>query len=175
MTKMDLEDTDSSRSTSGSAVAGKPDAVNDAIKLTHLESDSQILAAFSVMQQLRPHLIRADDFLDRVRRMQKTDDYRILAILNNTDVIAIAGYRIQENLIHGRFLYVDDLVTLDTARGQGCGAKLLQALKVIGIEAGCTRLSLDTGLSNSLAQRFYFRQDLLSTGLHFGMPLSNQC
>ncbi len=145
----------------------------DSQRIIHLESDSQILAAFSVMLQLRPHLKDARDFLERVRRMQQTEGYRILAIENMTNVIALAGYRLQENLIYGPFLYVDDLVTLDTARGTHCGAQLLQALQKIGKEAGCARLVLDTGLANSLAQRFYFRQGLLSGGLHFGMPLSS--
>lgn len=144
---------------------------SDTIIVAHLENETQIRAAFSVMQQLRPHLANAHDMLERVQRMQQNDGYRMLAIWNNTDVIAVAGYRFQENLIYGPFLYVDDLVTLDTARGQRCGAKLLHALQTIGIDAGCARLVLDTGLANSLAQRFYFRQGLLSTGLHFGMTL----
>ncbi|WP_193087928.1 GNAT family N-acetyltransferase [Advenella sp. FME57] len=143
----------------------------DTIILAHLDNETQIRAAFAVMQQLRPHLANAHDLLERVQRMQQNDGYRMLAIWNNTDVIAVAGYRLQENLIYGPFLYVDDLVTLDTVRGQRCGAKLLQALQTIGIDAGCARLVLDTGLANSLAQRFYFRQGLLSTGLHFGMTL----
>src|SRR5690606_37166290 len=133
--------------------------------------ENQILAAFTVVQQLRPHLTDAQDMLERVQRMQQ-NGYRMLAIWDNTDVIALAGYRMQENLIYGPFLYVDDLVTLDTARGQRCGARLLHALQTIGIDAGCARLVLDTGLANSLAQRFYFRQGLLSTGMHFGMALS---
>lgn len=143
----------------------------DTIILAHLENETQIRAAFAVMQQLRPHLANADDMLERVQRMQQNAGYRMLAIWNNTDVIAIAGYRLQENLVYGPFLYVDDLITLDTARGQRCGARLLQALQNIGTDAGCTRLVLDTGLANSLAQRFYFRQGLLSTALHFGMTL----
>ncbi len=142
----------------------------DTTRLAHLENESQILAAFTVMQQLRPHLTDAQDMLERVQRMQQ-NGYRMLAVWDNTSVIAIAGYRMQENLIYGPFLYVDDLVTLDTARGQRCGARLLQALQTIGIDAGCARLVLDTGLANSLAQRFYFRQGLLSTGMHFGMAL----
>ncbi|MGX9937738.1 GNAT family N-acetyltransferase [Advenella kashmirensis] len=144
---------------------------SDTIILAHLDNETQIRAAFAVMHQLRPHLANADDMLERVQRMQQNDGYRMLAIWNNTDVIAIAGYRLQENLIYGPFLYVDDLITVDTARGQRCGARLLQALQNIGIDAGCARLVLDTGLANSLAQRFYFRQGLLSTALHFGMTL----
>ncbi len=150
-----------------------PGAASDALTLAHLQTESQIRAAFSVMHQLRPHLKDATDFLTRVQRMQQIAGYRILAVMNNTDVISVAGYRLQENLIYGPFLYVDDLVTLETARGQHCGAKLLRALQQIAIEARCTRLVLDTGLANSLAQRFYFRQGLLSSALHFSMPLSD--
>lgn len=160
-------------------VGGSADERNDRdpteqpvpLLVAHLDSAAQVRAAFSVMQQLRPHLTDADDMLARVQRMQQSAGYRMLAVLNNTNVIAIAGYRLQENLIYGPFLYVDDLVTLNTARGQRCGAKLLQTLQTIAMDAGCSRLVLDTGLANSLAQRFYFRQGLLSSGLHFSMTL----
>ncbi len=139
--------------------------------LTHLENADQIRSAFPVMQQLRPHLNDADDLLERVQRMQKRAGYRILAVLDATNVIALAGYRLQENLIYGPFLYVDDLVTLDTERGQRCGARLLTALQDIARDAKCARLVLDTGIGNSLAQRFYFRQGLLGHGMHFSMPV----
>lgn len=148
------------------------DPSSDTLILTHLQTENQIRAAFPVMHQLRPHLKDATDFSTRVQRMQRTAGYRILAAMNNTDVISVAGYRLQENLIYGAFLYVDDLVTMDTVRGKHCGAKLLQALQKIAIDSGCARLVLDTGLANSRAQRFYFRQGLLSSGLHFSMPLS---
>ncbi|MCJ9714285.1 GNAT family N-acetyltransferase, partial [Bordetella hinzii] len=35
----------------------------------------------------------------------------------------------------------------------------------------CAQLVLDTGLGNALAQRFYFRQGLLSAALHFRQAL----
>jgi ribosomal protein S18 acetylase RimI-like enzyme len=38
------------------------------------------------------------------------------------------------------------------------GARLIDATTRIAEEAGCVKLVLDTGLSNALAQRFYFRQ-----------------
>lgn len=150
------------------------DRLSEHTHLAHLDNADQIRSAFPVMQQLRPHLNDADDLLERVQRMQQRAGYRILAVLDTTNVIALAGYRLQENLIYGPFLYVDDLVTLDTARGRRCGARLLTALQNIARHAKCARLVLDTGIGNSLAQRFYFRQGLLGHGMHFSMPLPDK-
>lgn len=72
-------------------------------------------------------------------------------------------------MIHGRFLYVDDLVTDAEGRGQRHGERLLQALRELGRAEGCQQLVLDTALANALAQRFYFRSGLLARGLHFSM------
>ncbi len=36
---------------------------------------------------------------------------------------------------------------------------------------GCVRLVLDTGMANALAQRFYFRQGMLTGALRFGKAI----
>lgn len=140
--------------------------------LRHAETDAELRACWPVMQQLRPHLNEgADDFIARVRRMQR-DSYRLLAVWQGDTVLALAGYRLQENLVYGgRFLYVDDLVTDAAARGKQWGARLIEATTRIAEEAGCVRFVLDTGLSNALAQRFYFRQGLLTEAIRFGRTL----
>ena len=73
--------------------------------------------------------------------------------------------------MHGRFLYVDDLVTREGERGQGHGAVLMDWLKAQGKALGCAKLVLDTPLDNALGQRFYFRQGLLARSLRFNLPL----
>lgn len=143
-----------------------------AVRLAHLETAEQLRSAFPVMQQLRPHLQSETDMVARIQRMRQSDGYRLLAAERGGQVLALAGYRIQENLIYGRFLYVDDLITLDTARSARLGARLLDEAKAIARSQHCNRLVLDTGLANCLAQRFYFRQGLLSTALHFSEILT---
>ena len=139
--------------------------------LRHAETDAELRACWPVMRQLRPHLPSADDFIARVRRMQN-DGYRLLAVWQGDSPRALAGYRLQENLVYGgRFLYVDDLVTDEAARGTQWGARLIEATTRIADEAGCVRFVLDTGLSNALAQRFYFRQGLLTEAIRFGRTL----
>ena len=51
--------------------------------------------------------------------------YRLAFVQDTDGVVAVAGFRVGENLAWGRFLYVDDLVTLPSHRSKGYGAKLL--------------------------------------------------
>ena len=135
--------------------------------------EAEIGACYELMRQLRPHLKSQEEFIARWRR-QSADGYRILALWGedgNPGPRALAGYRVTENLVHGKFLYVDDLVAEKAERSRGYGARLLDKLKAEGRALGCNKLVLDTGLDNYLAHRFYFRQGLLAQALRFNIPL----
>jgi GNAT superfamily N-acetyltransferase len=133
-------------------------------------SEAEIGACYELMRQLRPHLKSQEEFIARWRR-QSADGYRIVALWGQGGPVALAGYRVTENLVHGKFLYVDDLISDQTGRGRGYGAQLLDKLKMEGRALGCNKLVLDTGLDNYLAHRFYFRQGLLAQALRFNIPL----
>lgn len=139
--------------------------------LRHAETVGEVAACFPVMKLLRPHLTGADEFAARVAR-QRAEGYRLLAAWRDGAPIALAGYRITENLIHGRFIYVDDLVTAEADRGTGLGARLLDAVAEIGRGQGIGRLVLDTALDNVLAHRFYYRQGLLARALRFSREIA---
>ena len=141
------------------------------IALRHAETDAELSACLPVMALLRPHLTGADEFVARVRR-QREAGYRLLAAWRDGAPMALAGYRIEENLIHGRFIYVDDLVTAEAERREGLGARLLAAVAEIGREQGITRLVLDTALDNVYAHRFYYRQGLLARALRFSRDIA---
>ena len=136
--------------------------------------EAEIGACYDLMRQLRPHLASQEEFIARWRR-QAADGYRILALWSDhgphPGPRAVAGYRITENLVHGKFLYVDDLIADRSERSRGYGARLLDKLKDEGRALGCVKLVLDTGLDNYLAHRFYFRQGLLAQALRFNIPL----
>jgi ribosomal protein S18 acetylase RimI-like enzyme len=137
-------------------------------------SEAEIGACYDLMRQLRPLLTSPEEFIARWRR-QSADGYRILALWSDRDPKrgprALAGYRITENLVHGKFLYVDDLIAEEAERSRGYGGQLLDKLKEEGRALGCKKLVLDTGLDNYLAHRFYFRQGLLAQALRFNIPL----
>ena len=62
--------------------------------------------------------------------------------------VAIAGYRVMENLIHGQFLYVDDLVTATGDRGQGLGGTASERAIRDRHSARLPPLVLDTAAAN---------------------------
>jgi ribosomal protein S18 acetylase RimI-like enzyme len=133
-------------------------------------TEADLDSCFPLMRQLRPHLTSAADFRDRWRR-QSAEGYRLVALWERDGPIALAGYRVTENLVHGRFLYVDDLVTRADCRRGGLGARLLDHLKAEGRARHCAKLVLDTDLGNGLAHRFYYRQGLLAAALRFNQAL----
>lgn len=139
--------------------------------LRHAETAADIAACFPVMVQLRPDLCDAEDLVGRVMR-QRESGYRLLAAWRGAAPAGLAGYRVEENLIYGRFAYVDDLVTAEAERGRGVGACLLDAVAAEGQRLGCTWLVLDTALDNVLAHRFYYREGLLARGLRFRRPIA---
>ena len=144
--------------------------MND-INLRHAATNAEVVACFPVMRLLRPHLTGADELVARVARQRKAG-YRLLAAWREGAPIALAGYRTEENLIHGRFIYVDDLVTAEGERNAGLGALLLAAVAAEGRKLCCDKLVLDTALDNIQAHRFYQREGLQGRALRFSRPIS---
>jgi len=138
--------------------------------LQHLENPEAFAASFDLMQVLRPHLVDAAAYTAQLAR-QTRQGYRLLAVWSAEQVVGLAGYRELENLLYGRFIYVDDLVVSPGLQRSGLGERLLSAVRDEAVLRGCDHLVLDTGLHMPLAQRFYFRQGLLARGMHFTQSL----
>jgi GNAT superfamily N-acetyltransferase len=135
------------------------------LKVELAESDAEILRCFPVMRNLRD-LEDAESFLRRVRSQQRAG-YRLAFLADGGTPLAVAGFRLAENLAWGHHLYVDDLVTLPEARSKGCGAALLAWLAGLARSAGAEQLHLDSGTARTDAHRFYRREGLEISGYHF--------
>lgn len=120
-------------------------------------SDAEIQSVFATMKELRPHL-QASEFPATVRRMQKTDGYRLAAVIEGDARPCVAGFRLGENLARGKYLYVDDLVTAETARSRGHGKAMIAWLADLAKASGCAVLLLDSGVQRFSAHRFYLRE-----------------
>ncbi|MGM8851742.1 GNAT family N-acetyltransferase [Salinicola halophyticus] len=141
------------------------------VRLLPVTTEQECLRCFDVMRELRPHLDAPQTFVSQIMR-QMAMGYRLLAVWEENRVVGLAGYRLTENLLYGRFVYVDDLVVRAAGRRHGLGARLIAAVREQARAMSCRHLVLDTGLGMALAQRFYFRQGLLSRGMHFVEALS---
>ncbi|BAP42680.1 GNAT family N-acetyltransferase [Pseudomonas sp. 21LCFQ02] len=136
----------------------------------HLEDPQALAASFGLMRVLRPHLDNADAYVAQLQR-QAGQGYRLLAAMQDAQIVGLAGYRELENLLYGRFVYVDDLLISPALQRSGLGGQLLDQVRQQARQLGCDHFVLDTGLHMALAQRFYFRQGLLASGMHFTQRL----
>jgi GNAT superfamily N-acetyltransferase len=137
----------------------------------HIDTEAEVAACYGLMRQLRPHLGSEQELIERWRRQVKAG-YRLIAIWKDSKPVALAGYRVQENLVYGLHFYVDDLVTEEAVRSSGYGQRLMDRLKVEALTLGCKKFVLDTALTNFLGHRFYFREGLLATALRFSVQLN---
>ena len=135
--------------------------------------EEETALAYEAMAELRPHLGSAADFVARVDGQQRPEGYRLVASFADGPWAAVAamGFRTGHSLAWGRFLYIDDLVTLPTARGQGHASSLLAwAVEEAG-SLGCDQIHLDSGHARHDAHRLYLQRGFRITGHHFSQPI----
>lgn len=137
--------------------------------IEQVETAEQIARTFSVMHQLRPHLVEAD-YVATVQRLMLSG-FRLVVARDVEAVRAVAGYRIGESLAFGRHLYVDDLVTDEGGRSAGFGHALLSWLTQAARSQGCKELHLDSGVQRHGAHRFYLRERMDIIAYHFKLAL----
>lgn len=145
--------------------------MNEHVEFQLMETVADCMVSFDIMRQLRPHLTDASAFAGQVQR-QRENGYHLLAAREHGRVIGLAGYRLTENTLYGRFIYVDDLVVDASLQRRRLGEQLLEQVRQAARALGYRYLVLDTGMHMALAQRFYFRQGLLPLGMHFSQDLS---
>jgi len=129
------------------------------------KTDTEIIGCYPVMRELRPHLEK-ESFVFRVRAQEKMG-YMLAYFQDLGSPVAVAGFRLGESLAWGRFLYVDDLVTLSGHRSRGYGTALLSWLAEFAAKEGCEQLHLDSGVQRKDAHRFYEREGMKLASFHF--------
>jgi GNAT superfamily N-acetyltransferase len=132
------------------------------------EGETHLAAA--AMLELRPQHGDAAGLISRADA-QRAAGYRLVGAFagEQSEAVAVAGFRIGENLAWGRFLYVDDLSTAARFRGQGHAGALFRWLHAEARREGCDELHLDSGVGpeREAAHRFYFNHGLRIASHHF--------
>lgn len=138
-------------------------------ELVHPDSDAELADCFPAFHALRPHLIE-DAFIQQVRR-QAAQGYRIVAVRAGEQVLSAAGYRFADFLAWGKVLYVDDLTTLESSRGQGHGGALLDWLIDQARDQGCNAVHLDSGHHRHAAHQLYLNKGFVLSSHHLALAL----
>lgn len=158
----------------GPVAAAHDPAADAAPELHELElGDPRVPEALTVMHQLR-----VDRSVEDLRRLlaegRERSGYRLLALFDGGACRAVAGFRVLTSFAHGRYLYVDDLVTDEPWRSHGYGERLEARLAELARAEGCEAIRLDSGVVRSRAHRFYFRRGYAIESFNFGRRLGGE-
>ena len=127
--------------------------------------DARLSEAYPVLHELRTELTE-EAFLE-LYAAAYPEGYRVVAGYDESECRAVAGYHLSHGFLHGRFMYIDDLVSAARWRSKGYGAALNAYLWDKAREAGCSNVQLDSGTQRTDAHRFYFREGYVITSFHF--------
>ena len=116
-------------------------------------TQEELKRAFPVLRELRDHLDEAS-FLETVGEMM-AKGYRLFALEDEGDIVALAGIGQDLNFYYGRFIYVYDLITSSKVRSRGYGRRLLTHLEEVAKQEGCGKVALSSALFRKDAHRFY--------------------
>jgi len=141
------------------------------LAVRHARTESDLRRCFPALAELRPH-VRETEFVGRIRRQQAAGYHLVFLAPPRQPAVTVAGYRVLECLMWGRFLYVDDLVTQSRQHSRGWGQQMFQWLIREARRLKCTELHLDSGVHRFAAHRFYLGQRLDITCHHFAMKLA---
>ncbi|WP_100331152.1 GNAT family N-acetyltransferase [Bacillus xiapuensis] len=124
------------------------------LTINELQTHKEILEAFSVMNQLRTHLDEKS-YLDLVIEAKEKDMYKLFALYDHGEIVALTGFKPMITLYYGRFVWVCDLVTDKNKRSNGYGEKLLSFVHKWAAENGYQSVALSSGVQRVDAHRFY--------------------
>jgi GNAT superfamily N-acetyltransferase len=127
--------------------------------------DPGLTEVYPVLKELRTHLSESVFFALYEEGYQ--EGYRVVGLFHEGECRAVAGYHLSHGFMHGRFMYIDDLVTADRYRSHGYGSALNDYLLEKAKHAGCSSVQLDSGTQRTDAHRFYFRDGYVITSFHF--------
>ena len=133
------------------------------IRIAKTEQD--ILQCWDVLKVLRPHLVK-EEFVPMVLEM--ISEGYILAFIEEEGIAASAiGYRYQQYLYIGKHYYIDDLVSLESARGKGYAGMLLDFVTAEAKKNGYAAVTLDSGHQRHTAHRLYLNNGFVISAHHF--------
>jgi GNAT superfamily N-acetyltransferase len=132
------------------------------------KTEEQIMKCWKVMHALRPHLVEKE-FAALVKRMQENDHFQMAYIEEDGIAAAAMGFVTGEKLVRGRFIYVDDLSTLQEHRKKGYGSKLLDWVFQYARDNHFDQVHLDSGTNPGRydAHRLYLSKGFNITSFHF--------
>ena len=137
--------------------------------IEQVSNRDEVDRCFDLMIQLRPHL-KASEFYPQLKT-QFEQGYRLDALIIDDFMVALMGYRITTNLILGKFIYIDDLVTHQDHQRRGYASQLLDWADTLADQHQCGCIRLHSGFDNHSAHKFYLQHGFQLASPYFTKPV----
>lgn len=120
-------------------------------------TETDFPAVLSLVKELAAYQQTPEKVLVTIEQMAAEKEYFRCLVAENSqkEIIGIASYFFAYYTWVGKSLYLDDLVVMQSYRGQGVGAKLLDAIINIAKQENCKRVRWLVSDWNHSAIEFY--------------------
>lgn len=139
-------------------------------KMREIEAH-ETATAFAALSILRPMLNDINRFVEQVNATQRAQGYRLLGVFEEgkSNAVAVCGFREETDLVNGRHIHIDDLITIPNSRGRGYASILLAAVQEIAQQNDILNIEVDSSVINesAIAHRLYFQQGFAIHSYHF--------
>ncbi|WP_347860804.1 GNAT family N-acetyltransferase [Salimicrobium sp. PL1-032A] len=122
--------------------------------IVELKTKKEITQAFAVVNELRTNL-DLNKYLELVTEAMETDNYHMFAMMEEEEMVAIAGFKPMISLYYGRFVWVDDLVVTSEKRNNGYGEIMLHFVEQWAAQNKYDHVALSSGLEQTVSHKFY--------------------
>ncbi|SDJ16811.1 GNAT family N-acetyltransferase [Salimicrobium halophilum] len=122
--------------------------------IVELKTRKEITQAFAVVNELRTHL-DLNKYLELVTEAMETDNYHMFAMMEEEEIVAVAGLKPMVTLYYGRFVWVNDLVVTSEKRNNGYGEIMLHFVEQWAAQNKYDHVALSSGLEKAQAHKFY--------------------
>ncbi|WP_416150983.1 GNAT family N-acetyltransferase [Salipaludibacillus sp. HK11] len=119
-----------------------------------LRSQAEIESAYPTMRQLRNHLDEKT-YVELVLEAQIKEQYRLFALIEKEEIVAVIGFMPMITLYYGRFIWICDLVTDEKQRSIGYGEQLLNYVHEWAMEHKYNSVALSSGVDRKETHHFY--------------------
>lgn len=137
--------------------------------------EGQTPQAVEAMLLLRPRWKTADAVIDFIDNQLRPTGYRLVGAFAHSSRAAssIIGFRELWSTAHGLYMYIDDVSTLETARGNGFADELIRWVIAEAKRHRCDGIHLDSGVGSdrAAAHRLYMRNQMRISAHHFSLEV----
>lgn len=130
-----------------------------------IKSPEGFRSAFSLLKELRSEL----DLKKATAQLKEMvgSGYRMVAFVQDGEMIALAGFVISANFALGKKMYIEDLVTTASWRSKHVGRQVLKHLEALAVSEGCRAVHLDSGVQRHASHKFLLNNNYQILAHHF--------